>query len=161
MLWPLSSATIIDDLLYYTLHISINLRDTTRLDNQAERISPKGITASAVGLENHIRLLWIPLKVYFLDLWIPTFDGRRVLVDEVSHHVHSYHYVQCMELWEGMDIGGGAGADDRFWWQTPQDYSTHNITFPFPIRIIRFILSAVLPSFKQPKERTIHTEYDT
>jgi hypothetical protein len=40
-----------------------------------------------------------------------------------------------MRLWEGMDIGGGAGADDRFWWQTPhQDYSTHNITFPFPIR---------------------------
>jgi hypothetical protein len=65
-----------------------------------------------------------------------------------------------MGPWKGVDIGGG--ADDRFWWQTPQqDYSTHNITFPFPIRIIRFILSAVLPSFKQVKERTIHTEYDT
>jgi hypothetical protein len=46
--------------------------------------------------------------------------------------------------------------------KTPhQDYCTHNITFPFPIRIIRFILSAVLPSFKQVNERTIHTEYDT
>jgi hypothetical protein len=40
-------------------------------------------------------------------------------------------------------------------------HSTHNITFPFPIRIERFILSAVLPSFKQPNERTIHTGYDT
>jgi hypothetical protein len=64
-----------------------------------------------------------------------------------------------MEVKRGDDYGGG--ADDRFWWQTPQDYSTHNITFPFPIRIIRFILSAVLPSFKQLNERTIHTEYDT
>ena len=60
---------------------------------------------------------------------------------------------------ESREEAGGNGADDRFGGKH-QDYSTHNITFPFLIRIKHLHLFHPL-SGAIILQTTIHTEHDT